>query len=66
MYGSIIKGVTQSEMELNLVFLDIKLNLGSGDLRARSLPAKFRSRLGSTSLYSQEAKTSRSQSSRPA
>jgi hypothetical protein len=56
----IIKGAPGSRMELNPVFKDIKLNLGSSDLGAISHPAKFRSKRGSTSLESQEAMTSRS------
>jgi hypothetical protein len=55
-----IKEAPGSEMELNPVFKDIKLIK-----EARSYLAKFRSRHNSTNLESQEAKRSRSVSSRP-
>ena len=37
-------------MKLNPLFKDIKLRQGSGDLGARSHPAKFMSRQGNTTL----------------
>jgi hypothetical protein len=47
-------------MNLNPLGKIIKLNEASADLGARSYLAKFNSRHGSKSLYSQEAKASRS------
>ena len=46
-------------MEVDPLFKNIKMNEWSSDIGAISPPAKFRSMHGSTSLSSQEAKTSR-------
>jgi hypothetical protein len=49
-YKIYIKGAPGSEKKPNPVFKDIKLSSGSSDFGARSHPAKFRSRQGSTSF----------------
>jgi hypothetical protein len=41
MDGSHIKGAPENAMKLNSMFKDIKWNWGSGDLGARSHPAKL-------------------------
>ena len=49
-YGSSIKRTAEREMELNPMFIDIKLSYGSGDFWERFHPARFRSRHESTHL----------------
>jgi hypothetical protein len=58
-YGSRIKGTTESGMEPNSIILGVN-RLREWDFGARIHPAKFRSKHGVTHLSSQETKPSRS------